>query len=251
MGFSEGEWVGTIAATASGDAAFFVVVSPSGRSPADQVLYEVGAVLRLRGYSEDAIRRAVSLNEGLFEFVRSGADREALEAGLREVREEPWFGAAKLPDELGTAEDWAWWRSVMDFDPVPVWSRLRCPVLLVSGGRDPKSPVEDSQARIQRALAAGGNRNATAHIFPQAEHGLVEWWLPGRLPPPRFPRGYLDLLVNWVASETGTAESALRGPTRGSAAPSSERRVRVAVRNSLDFPGSRKAGFQGGHTSSD
>ena len=205
MGISEGEWVGLLAAVDSGDAAFLAVVSPSGRSPADQVLYEVGESLRRRGFDPATIRRALDLNRRLFDFVRTNEGGEALSRDLDRVSREPWYAAAKLPDGLGSPSEWAWWRTVMDFDPLPVWSRVRCPVLLLSGGRDPKNPAADSQERICRALAAGGNDRVTTRIFPEAEHGLVVWWLPAHLPPPRFARGYLDVLVHWVEERTGSA----------------------------------------------
>ena len=201
MGISEGEWVGLLAAAAAGDAKFFVAVSPSGRSPADQVLYEVEAELKHQRIADASISQALSLNRRLFDFVRTGKGREQLEADLKAAEREPWYAAAKLPRDLGSSEDWAWWRSVMDFDPLPVWSRITCPALLVSGALDRKSPVEDSQDRIRRALMSAGNTSVTARIFPSAGHGVVEWWLPGHLPPPRFAPGYLNLLLNWVAAQ--------------------------------------------------
>lgn len=51
---------------------------------------------------------------------------------------------------------------------------------------------------IRGALVAGGNADVTVQVFPRAEHGLVEWWLPGRIPPPRFPDGYPSMMVDWV-----------------------------------------------------
>jgi uncharacterized protein len=211
MGISEGEWVGLLAAVEAGDAAFLIVVSPSGRSPAEQVLYEVEGNLRRSGVAEEAIRQALDLNRRVFAFVRSGEGREALAADLEAARRQPWYGTAKLPDDLGGAGDWAWWRSVMDFDPLPYWSRLGCPVLALSGGRDPKNPAADAQKRIRGALLAGGHQRFTGRIYPRAEHGLIEWWLPGRLPPPRFARGYLDLLISWVREQTAPARPAPAG----------------------------------------
>jgi hypothetical protein len=89
----------------------------------------------------------------------------------------------------------------MDFDPIPGWRRVSCPVLLVSGGLDTKSPVRDSQERIRAALAEGGNARFTGRVFERAGHGLVEWWLPAGLPPPRFPEGYPALLVDWAREQ--------------------------------------------------
>jgi dienelactone hydrolase len=201
LGFSEGEWVGLLAAGMTPDLSFLAIVSPSGRSPAAQVAYELEAGLRAEGFDDDAVARAAALNGRLFDYQRRGEGAEALRRDLADARAEPWSGPAELPGELYSFEDYAWWRSVMDFDPIPHWRRVACPVLLVSGGRDLKSPVRDSQERIRRALLEGGNGRFTGRVFEDAGHGLVEWWLPAGMPPPRFPAGYPRLLVEWVAAQ--------------------------------------------------
>jgi hypothetical protein len=93
----------------------------------------------------------------------------------------------------------------MDFDPVTAWGRVRCPVLMISGGLDPKSDAPASQGGVRRALAAGGNSHFTGRIFPRMEHGGIEWWLPGRLPPPRFPAEFPDLILDWTDAQVGDA----------------------------------------------
>lgn len=205
LGVSEGEWVGAIAAVEAaagpGGVAFLGVISPSATSPARQVLYEMRASLRAAGFGEEVVARASALEERLFEYHRTGAGKDALEAGLERASKEPWFEASELPARLWPPEEYAWWRSVMDFDPIPWWKRVACPVLLVSGGSDRNSPVEESQARIRQALAEGGNARFTGRIFPGADHAIVEWWLPAQMPPPRFPRGYPDLLVSWIRGQ--------------------------------------------------
>ncbi|MGH9797359.1 MAG: alpha/beta hydrolase, partial [Candidatus Polarisedimenticolia bacterium] len=206
LGFSEAEWVAAVAAAGSHGLAFLTIVSPSGRSPAEQVAYELEASLRAEGFDEPTVSRAALLNRRLLEYQRHATDAEALRRDLAAARTEPWFGPAELPGELYAPEDYAWWRAVMDFDPIPVWRRVACPVLLVSGGLDLKSPVRDSQDRIRRALLEGGNSRFTGRVFDAAGHGLVEWWLPGRLPPPRFPRGYPELLAEWAREQVGSVK---------------------------------------------
>jgi dienelactone hydrolase len=211
LGFSEGEWVGLLASGITGDLAFLQVVSPSARSPADQVAWELEARLRAAGFDDGTVGKAAALNARLLDYQRHGADAgadtsagaDALRADLAAAGAEPWFAPAELPGRLYPPEDYAWWRSVMDFDPIPLWRRVTCPVLLVSGGRDLNSPVRDSQKRIRSALLEGGNPRFTGRVYEDADHGLVEWWLPGGLPPPRFPRGYPELLAEWARRVNG------------------------------------------------
>jgi alpha-beta hydrolase superfamily lysophospholipase len=47
------------------------------------------------------------------------------------------------------------------------------PVLLIYGQRDDLVPVDDSIARIERALAQAGNHRYGAVIVPRAAHDLT------------------------------------------------------------------------------
>lgn len=199
FGFSEGEWVGPLAANYFGETAFLILQSASGVSPAQQVQREIETRLQRMGYPAETVKKAVDLNARVFEFQRTGANHQELQAELNRVKAEKWFqDADDIPDDLGRFEEWAWWRAVMDFDPAPVYGQLRCPVLVVIGELNPQYPAQESRKQIQAMLAAGGNPDVTIQIFPEADHAMLQWWLPGRMPPPRFPAGYLELLGDWL-----------------------------------------------------
>lgn len=211
-GVSEGEWVVPIAAD-SGQAAFVIIVSASGMSPAEQVRYEAGERVKRAGFDEAAATRARDLYAYISDFERTGAGYEALDSALRAASQEKWYGAAAyLPETLPTfaelsAERWyPSWRQNMDFDVPAHWERVRCPVLLLLGGSDPKSDAVKAAAVIREALLKGNNADFTARIFTRSEHGLVEWWLPGRMPPPRFPDGYPEMMADWVRSRIGASK---------------------------------------------
>lgn len=198
-GHSEGGWVASILGSEIlNDLAFVIVSSTTPWTPAQQVLYETETQVRQAGFPPADGTRALALQRRVLEYQRSGASAKTLPADLSAASSEPWFQSAELPDELYALEEYAWWRGVMDFDSVPHWKRVRTAVLAISGGRDANSDVRVSQETIARALSEGGNRDFTGVIFPQMEHGGVEWWLPFRMPPPRFPRGLSELLVTWT-----------------------------------------------------
>ncbi len=202
MGVSEGEWVGALAATRSSDVAFLIIIAPSGVSPAQQVDQEIAIRLRARGYAERIVARALALNDRVFDYQRTGQGAETLKQDLREARGEPWFrDAQKIPEEVYPKEDYAWWRSVMDFAPAPVWEQVKVPVLLLKGGRDPKSDPAIAKSAIEAALAKGGNHNVQFIVFPEGNHGLVKWPLGEQIPPPVFVDGYLDGLKRWVGRQ--------------------------------------------------
>mgnify|MGYP003385836454 CR=1 FL=1 len=202
VGFSEGEWIGPLAATQDGHVAFLVVVGASGTSPAEQVNAEIAIRLRARGHSEDEIAKALALNNRVFDYERTGAGVEALKADLAAAKNERWFvDAQKIPSELYESSEYAWWRSVMDFDPRPIWQAVTAPVLILKGGRDDRSPADVAIREISSALQRGGNKSFNTKIFPNADHLILEWPLGDRTPPPVFAPGYLDTLVGWVRSD--------------------------------------------------
>ncbi|HVR42115.1 MAG TPA: alpha/beta hydrolase [Thermoanaerobaculia bacterium] len=202
-GHSEGGWVASIVASGlAPEVAFVIVTSTTDLSPARQVLYETGSSMRAADFPPDAVRRATDLQRRVLASQRSGTADPALEQELAAAAAEPWFSTAELPDRLYPPDEYAWWRSVMDFDPFAHWRGVRAPVLAISGGLDLNSDVRASQAAIRQALRSGGNEDFTGVVFPRMEHGGIEWWLPGRIPPPRFPEGYPELLLEWTRRKT-------------------------------------------------
>jgi pimeloyl-ACP methyl ester carboxylesterase len=199
LGISEGEWVGSIAAASDPAISFLAVLSACGVTPAQQVAAEMNESLRERGHSEEFIRRALALNEQVYAYQRTGRGGSALAQALQAARAEPWFlDAEDIPEEVYPPEEYGWWRSVMDFDPAPLWERVRAPVLVIKGGRDPKYPAAEMQRNIETALRRGGNDRYRILILPGADHYLLEWPFGKRVPPPVFAADHPDALVAWV-----------------------------------------------------
>jgi dienelactone hydrolase len=114
-------------------------------------------------------------------------------------------------DELTKRRWYPAWRTNMDFDATFFWQRVRCPVLLLLGGSDPKIDAAKAATQIPEALRKGGNVEIMVRVFPRAEHGLAVWWLPGRMPPPRFPDGYPSLMVDWGLNVLSRSRAARPG----------------------------------------
>ena len=206
-GLSEGEWVAPLAARLT-QPAFVVLVSPSAMTPAEQVRYETGASVRRAGFSDAQAREAEALYRQLSEFQRSGTGRDALNRRLAAASREPWFEAAEnlepsVPEyERVLALPWfSAWRARMDFDALPIMAELRCAVLAQAGGSDPQNDGAAALARLREALERGGNIAFTGIVYPDANHGIIEWVLPFGLPPPRFAPGYLRAQVGWVIEQ--------------------------------------------------
>lgn len=201
VGFSEGEWTAPLAATLTDRIAFLIVIAPSGVSPATQVNEEIALRLRRLGYADADVDRALALNNRVFEYQRTGVVPDGLADELRQAAVEPWFqDADDIPAELYAAEDYRWWRSVMDFEPAPVWEHIRVPVLLLKGEQDQNSTADLAQQEIEAALRRGGNTTHDFIRFAGGDHMILRWPLGNRVPPPLFARGYPAAMVEWATA---------------------------------------------------
>jgi uncharacterized protein len=205
IGFSEGEWVAPLAyVQAEEKPGFIIVVGPSGLSPAGQVNTEIELRLRSGGFGEEAVQKALSVNNLVFHFQRTGEEHDSLLVVLQQVHEETWFTAANdIPandDELGVYDHYTWWRGVMDTDPDSLWKQVDAPVLFLKGELDDRSYADVAERNLITVLEKGGNTDTDFVRFPRADHMILEWPFGKGVPPPVFSAGYLDRMVEWIKS---------------------------------------------------
>lgn len=195
FGHSEGGWVAPVAA-AQTMSAYIVVTGTTTMSPAEQVLYQaVHEVETAFGLAAGAQTQA--LQQDVLSWQRTGEAREGLDADLRIAASEPWFDAARLPDRLYERDDYAWWISVMDFDPSPWWRQVDTPVLALWGSEDNRSDPTESRYRLEDLISAPYD----AAIYPQADHMVLVWANGEGVPPPTFPEGMMDMVAIWIKEQ--------------------------------------------------
>jgi pimeloyl-ACP methyl ester carboxylesterase len=188
-GVSQGGWIGPLAAVASDEVAFLVLIASTGVTPAEQMMYAVERQLRLAGHGEDVVQRALDLRRRFEEWVHTGAPEpdEQLAADLRAGLDEPWWGHVWLPPTLLDEEGVGLWTEEMDFDPRPVFGQVRVPTLLFYGEADSWTPVE---ASVEVWRAARGSE-AEIVVVPGTEHELT-------LPDGSLAPAYERTLVDWL-----------------------------------------------------
>ena len=188
-GYSQGGWVAPIAAVMSERVAFLVLVASIGVTPAEQMMYATAEQLRLAGYDEVVVERALDLRRRFEDWVRRrGREREAeLRADLLAALDEDWFGLLFLPPVLLDEEGCALWIEEMDFDPRAVFARVRVPTLAFYGEADSWAPIPQSV----EAWRAAREDEVEIVVIPEAEHELV---LPDGTLSPEYERR----LVSWL-----------------------------------------------------
>ena len=193
-GFSQGGWIGPLAAVASADVAFLVLIASTGVSPSEQMMYAVEHQLHLAGYGGEVVARALELRRRFEEWIHTTAPEpdEQLARELSAASTEPWWSYVWLPTVLPDAEGTRLWIEEMDFDPRPVFAQVRIPTLLFYGEEDSTTPVEPS---VSAWRAAQSDENEIV-VIPDAEHDL-------RLPDGSLAGEYTRILVDWLLRQAG------------------------------------------------
>ena len=191
FGFSQGGWIAPIAAAQSDDVAFLVLVASIGVTPSEQMMVAVERQLRLAGYGDDVVDRALDLRRRFEHWIHSVAPEpdEQLSSALLAAVDEPWAGQLWLPPSLLDEEGVRLWTEEMDYDPRPTFEQVRVPTLSFYGELDSWAPVEASVRAWREARGDG----VELVVIPGAEHELT-------LPDGTFAPEYDRRLVEWLTA---------------------------------------------------
>ena len=193
-GISQGGWIGPLAAAASDEVKFLVLVASTGVTPSEQMMYAVERQLRLAGYGDDVVERALDLRRRFEDWIHARAPEpdEQLAADLWAGLDEDWWGQVWLPPTLLDEESRRLWIEEMDYDPRPAIAQVRVPTLLFYGDADSWTPVEPS---VEAWRAAAG-ADVEIVVIPGAEHDLT-------MPDGSFAPEYEAKLVDWLTRRAG------------------------------------------------
>jgi len=201
-GGSQGGWIAPIAAARSTNIHFIVTVAASGVSPGEQELFRQDLRWRASGLSNDQTSDLRAAWRLFYNFAATGQGAAALDKFIARIELDPVLDERRPEKSTELADDSVTRHLGFDFDPLPVWERVRCPVLALWGERDALVPVNKSIDLIRQALKRAGNTECTFKVFPGAQHGLTMSEKGHRLPDDSWESdwasGYIELLVNWL-----------------------------------------------------
>lgn len=193
-GISQGGWIAPIAAARDPKISFLILISAAGVSSKEQVIYDQLGKMRRAGVAENELKEAEEFLRFQFEASRDQKKWREFEAKIPAVKDKKWF-----PFTLGGIPETSWiWESTRRtsfFEPVPVWQKIKCPVLLIFGGADSNYPAQKSAEIIKKALHEGGNRDITVKIFEGANHSILVQQPDGRWMPAPDPD---NTKYNWL-----------------------------------------------------
>ena len=193
-GISQGAWIAPIAAAAQPAIAFLIIVSGSGVTPANQMNYGVGYHLQQAGYSNQDIEQVIELRNQVNEYFRGRAKRAEVVRNLNRVINEPWFesaylGDGTLPEDVTQSK----WYYEFDYDPLPIWQKVKQPTLFIFAEVDEWVPISDSLTNYRTATSA--LPDVTLVQIAGTDH-LMQ--LKGGEDGTQVAEQYLEILSNWL-----------------------------------------------------
>jgi uncharacterized protein len=214
-GFSQGGWIGPLAASERADIRFVHVGFGLADSPFDEDREETLIALRESGFSGADLDRARRVIAAVHEVIRRDLKGgwQQLDAVKAEFRDEPFMkhlegGVAgdfvkypgwalrllarrKMPPEL------SW-----DYDPRPTLEKVEVPMLWLIGGEDQEAPPQQTRERLDAFRMAGKPFDVV--VLAGADHGGVVFRMEnGHRVVTGFHPDYLRTEAEWVARVAG------------------------------------------------
>ncbi len=196
-GHSQGGFISPLLADVSPDVKFLVVGAAHGGVAYQQDLFRTRNSLKKSSFSADEQAAAEKFYQRFVDVARTGEGKDEFWKEVEQVRASEWFPWLEIPP----ADHWVWdfYKLIGNFDPSPLWEKVRIPVLLIYGEKDQVVPVHESIVRITSALEKAGNHRYGVLILPRAGHDFTIQTEPGE--PFQWRRvapGFADQVAGWI-----------------------------------------------------
>ena len=210
-GFSQGGWLGPLAASNTPKTAFVISVSGSGVGGHEQMDFYVNNRLASEGCTPSEIEHALNERRRAWNLAREIAVTargwDELRDLVLQASQTKWadFVPGLAFDDINLLEsDLRPFIEILardpDFryDPIPALEQTRCPVLAIWGQIDTAVPVEKSVAVYREALDRASNDDVTIRVFSEAGHDL-------RISDGSKAPGYQEAMTDWLRARVGIA----------------------------------------------
>ena len=206
IGTSQGGWIAPIAANKIKDCAFVILNVGPSVSVFEQDVDRVKYSMKGDGMSDAAIDSAVNYTKLFFQYVVSNKenDWDELEKNAELIKKKEWRQYINIPKDKN---DFAWWRA-NNYDPEPILSSIKCPVLSLMGELDPLVPPAENKEKMEAYLSKSGVRHQVL-IIPGCAHDMLtfqglngdNWNWPKvhwqwRSQPPEFMESIVNFIIN-------------------------------------------------------
>jgi hypothetical protein len=212
IGHSEGGILAPMVAARDRRLSFVVMLAGTGVTGQEILREQMAALMRVAGAPEAMVAEHVRLQQELLGRVVAGESADRIReaaAGLVQAQSGGAAQGAQLETMVAGAVAQTtsrWFASFLALDPRESLRRVRCPVLALNGSLDLQVVPSQNLPEIEKALKAGGNRDATTrelpglnHLFQHATTGAVAEY--AQLEETMSPE-VLDLVASWITART-------------------------------------------------
>jgi pimeloyl-ACP methyl ester carboxylesterase len=193
---SQGGWMAPVVATTTPNVAFIILHAGPAVSPRLQARMEL--VSNLANLKQEELNEAVAYQNLYLDAMNSDEAYDKVQAAFEQWRNRGvrWVWNPGTKEQLRAQ----WTRPNVDFDPVPVLEKVKCPVLAFFGGKDGLVPPEGNVSIMETALKRAGNKDFTIKVLPGVNHsfqlpGMGSW---GFQSSGKTPAGYYDVMIEWL-----------------------------------------------------
>jgi|GEM_PF-1453522 len=203
-GFSNGGWVAPIVAARLGPA-FLILKSAPSETIAENVLYEVGQVLREHDrFTPEQTSAALRFERTMLDALQTNSNWSTAGEALKAAQKQPWFPYMRIPPGMTTPPPppmLAALQAALIYDPSETLQRVQTPTLALFGALDKNLDSADSAARFRKAFHRAGLKDLTIATFPGAGHTLVQsttGYEDDPSLPERAVEGYPEAIIRWL-----------------------------------------------------
>jgi uncharacterized protein len=185
LGHSEGGIIATLAYKKLSDINFIVFMAATAISGDKIINYQIATINKNAGKTDEEIAEILAVQNLVYEEIRSDSDfskaeQAVIDLTLKQVENMTDEEKEFITDPLQYAEYQAkiaiysakspWFKYFITYDPGPDIETIKCPVLILFGGKDMQVPVSLNQEPMESALMKDGIKNFETYIFPDANH---------------------------------------------------------------------------------
>jgi alpha-beta hydrolase superfamily lysophospholipase len=197
---SQGGWPASILAARDTSLAFVILHSGSSLTPAMQGEAETRNSILERGGSEADVDTQLAYYHHYHDVLRGRATFASLDSMYTALSAKG--NRFVWPAEVARTPRARWLTGIMEFDPVPYWSRAHVPVLAFFSEFDALVDAGANVPVLRDAFARSGNRDASIVVLPRANHRyeeasrkLTRDFMIGS----RYLPEYFDAMAKWLA----------------------------------------------------
>ncbi|MBN2402557.1 MAG: alpha/beta hydrolase [Spirochaetes bacterium] len=216
IGHSEGGIIATMTAARAEDVGFIVLLASPGIRGNELILLQQELIFSAFGINNGVIQRRRKVNKGAYDIVIYTNDKEILRRNLTEYFKRSFNELPKTERPIDVEKNIEqrvnqllspWWKFFLGYDPSLILKNIKCPVLVLNGGKDLQVPPKENLEAIRKGFKKGKNKKVTIkelpglnHLFQEAETGsLSEYYRIEQT----FSPAALKEISDWIKEQTG------------------------------------------------